>query len=108
MTALELRYCVAAVRVDRAGSAENLRLGALQARACAMGIDEEALVVALDSDTPKDMLMAMILQRATPPPDPREQVLHNELSQLRLGALQRRAAAAGALLVSKECRPAGG
>jgi hypothetical protein len=74
----------------------GLKLGELSQRAKAAGVDEHAVLDALDADDAKAALIALILARsAAPAPDPLEE-LRAELSELRLGALSKRAREAGA------------
>eukprot|EP01047_Picozoa_sp_COSAG01_P028404 COSAG01_NODE_1906_length_8932_cov_6.105263_7_plen_1049_part_00 len=74
----------------------GLKLGSLSQRAKAAGVDEHAVLDALDADDAKAALIALILARSTAPaPDPLEE-LRAELSELRLGALSKRAREAGA------------
>eukprot|EP01047_Picozoa_sp_COSAG01_P073465 COSAG01_NODE_11991_length_1820_cov_281.757118_2_plen_470_part_01 len=67
-----------------------LKMGALSRRATAAGVDEDALEAAVD-DADKAALIALIVAKEV---DPAEE-LRAELRALKLGALSKRAAAAG-------------
>ena len=67
-----------------------MKLGALSKRAVAAGATPEELEAAQDADDPKAAVIALVLRHEI---DPAE-ALRQELSQLKLGALSRRAAAA--------------
>jgi hypothetical protein len=88
----------------------ELKLGALQKRAAAEGVDADKMSQALDEDSPKEEVITLLLELLVPQVDVsalgataaaearrKEQLdaLRAELSELKLGALQKRAAAEG-------------
>jgi hypothetical protein len=91
----------AAARLNPSGTSAlaaelvGLKLGSLSQRATAAGVDGEALLEAQDADDAKAALIALILARSAPAPDPLEG-LRAELSELRPGTLGKRAREAGA------------
>ena len=69
----------------------GLKLGALSKRARAAGATHDELDEAQDADDPKAAVITLILQHADP-----DRQLREELRGLKLGALSKRARAAGA------------
>jgi hypothetical protein len=76
----------------------ELRLGALQRRAAADGLDAGSIEAALDQDNPKGALISLMCEQlgaAAAEQEREREALRQELRALRLGRLQRRAAAEG-------------
>eukprot|EP01052_Picozoa_sp_SAG31_P018719 SAG31_NODE_1338_length_8731_cov_14.189643_1_plen_1748_part_10 len=77
---------------------QGLRVSGLQRRAVAAGVDDAQLEAAVDSEEPKEQLIALIMEHEEARADGEDAevaALRQELQGLRVSGLQRRAVAAG-------------